>query len=148
MTRARVRSHLIPSRGNNHCAITTNEVVDAFSINALVHRLYDALVHAYARGFGADMAELVVGNTLLALLCIVTMLSAWVVFRDIASLGMRLIRMLIAAALVLYLAGKCMEAIDVLYPTHESKAHVRDVATSTLSRAIAWVRSSVWSSTV
>ncbi len=104
------------------------------SFNDMAHTAYRTLVAAYERGFGTETSEFVVGNTILALLVIITVLSGWLVFRDIASLGLRLIRMLIAAAVVLFLAGKCFELADFVYPTAESKAHVRDAATSFVTR--------------
>ena len=114
--------------------------MNGVSMNDLAYFLYTSLVAMYARGFGEETAHVVVGNALLAIVVILTCIGAWFVFNEVATLGFKLLRLIVLSAIVLLLASKSAEVFNFLYPSDEDKRQVQASAMVRMRETWQWLR--------
>ena len=105
---------------------------------------YDLAVRAYAHGFGADNAHTVVGNMALLVLALVTALSAWYVFREVAEIGFKVLKVVLMGALVLLLGSALSSLFAFVYPTAAAKDEARALAKAAVDTSSTWFVERVW----
>jgi len=110
---------------------------------AKAHWCYEFAVAIVARSVGETAAHTYVGNASLVVVGIVTALVAWYVFREIADIGFRVLRVVLAAGVVIVMLAWLSYLFRFVHPTEESRRAaeetVRQTATSAANHTSSWL---------
>jgi len=112
------------------------------------HFVYEMIVALYARGFGATHAHTVVGNVILLAFALMTALCAWYVFKEVADIGFKMLRVVLMVGVVALMVSMLAQMFSFVYPTSESREAVRSQARAVVEHAsdqtTSWFFSRLW----
>jgi len=112
-------------------------------VAARAHWCYEFAVAMVARSVGEASAHTYVGNAALVIVGIMTALVAWYVFREIADIGFRVLRVVLAVGVVIVMLAWLSDLFRFVHPTEESRRTaeetVRRTATSAANHTSSWL---------
>jgi len=97
-------------------------------LGGAAHTAYNFVVALYSRGFGAEHAHTVVGGLLLAIFGLATAIAAWYVFREVAEIGFKMLRVVLMLGVVALMVSLLSGLFVFVFPSESSRAAARAAA--------------------
>jgi hypothetical protein len=110
----------------------------------IVRHTFEAIVDAYAWGFGQSNARFVVGSLAITILVLITLLTAFCAFREVGAIGMKLIKLMFTLALALFLGSLVIPTYEYVFPTEAERLEAETVARHATEAAKSWALSQWW----
>lgn len=99
------------------------------------HTCYDFAVVLYSRGFGEQHAHTVVGGLSLTVFGLLTALAAWYVFREVAEIGFKVLRVVLMLGVVFLMMSLLGSLFTFVFPSPESRREAHEVVRKSIEQA-------------
>lgn len=106
--------------------------------------LFSTAVEVYSWGFGEKNAQLVVGSVALLLLGVITLMTAFHVFREMGAIGVKLMKLILLAALALFLGSLMPPLYSFVFPDEQSRQQAQEAASTLVNETSSWALSTLW----